>query len=124
MRVRTTTTSVAAALALMAVPAFAEKPPTAGQGKTTAPGQLCKTQSHKKTNHGKGKSPYAACVSGAKKQVVEAKKEPNPSEQRSPAQMCKTESRKKDSDDQKSPFAACVVGVTETRKAQREAEQS
>src|SRR5215212_6020288 len=105
MRVRTTTASVTAALALMAVPAFAEKPPTAGQGKTTAPGQLCKTQSHKKTNHGKGKSPFAACVVGAKRAQAELAQKSETETTTAPGQLCKDQSHKKAKTDKKSPFA-------------------
>ncbi len=116
-----TTAAATAAIALLATPAFGQELP---QGQTTSPAKICKNESKKKTNHGKGKSPFAACVSGAKKQQAEARREPNPSEQRAPGRICKDESRKKDANDSKSPFAACVKGVVETRKAQREAAQS
>ena len=122
MRARTTTASLTAALALMAVPAFAEKPPTAGQGKTTAPGQLCKAQSHKKTNHGKGKSPFAACVVGAKRAQRElAAQQDTPKTEKSttaPGQICKDQSHKKAKTDAKSPFAACVTGAAKAQKEQ------
>jgi uncharacterized membrane protein len=67
MHLRTTAAALTAALALLATPALAAKPDPATHGKASAPGQLCKSMSHKKTNKGKGKSPYAACVSGAAK---------------------------------------------------------
>ena len=58
-----TTTATTAVLALLATPAFGQEPP---QGQTTSPAKICSAQnlSHKKTNHGKGKSPFAACVVG------------------------------------------------------------
>jgi hypothetical protein len=118
-----TTAATTAAIALLATPAFGQEPPQ-GEGQATSPAKICKNESKKKTNRGKGKSPFAACVSGAKKQQAEARRESNPSEQRAPGRICKNESRKKDADDTKTPFAACVKGVVETRKAQREAEQS
>ena len=120
------TAATAATIALLATPAFAQgqgQEPQ-GHGQSTSPAKICKNESKKKTNHGKGKSPFAACVSGVAKQKHEAQVEPNPSEQRAPGQICRSESRKKDADDPKSPFAACVKGVVETRKAQREAAQS
>ncbi len=110
-----------AAIALVATPAFAQGQ---GGGQTTAPAKACAAESKKKTNHGKGKSPFAACVSGYKKQQAEARREPNPSEQRAPGRICRNESRKKDANDTKSPFAACVKGVNEARQDQREAAQS
>jgi hypothetical protein len=115
-----TTTATMAAFALVATPAFAQE---GGQGQTTSPAKICKAESKKKTNRGKGKSPFAACVIGVKRQQVEAQKTPEPNEQRAPGQICRDQSRKKDADDTKSPFAACVKGVTVTRKQQREAEQ-
>jgi hypothetical protein len=119
---RITTAAATAALALLATPALAqETTEPQGKGQTTSPAKICKNESKKKTNKGKGKSPFAACVSGAKKQVAEAQRQPNENAQRAPGQMCKNESRKKDSNDTKSPFAACVKGVTVTRKQQREA---
>ena len=60
MHLRTTAVSITAAL-ILATPALATQP-TMPHGKATSPAQLCKSMSHKKTNHGKGKSPYAACV--------------------------------------------------------------
>ncbi len=119
---KTTALAASAALALTAAPAFAQET-TTPKGQTTSPAKICKNESKKKTNKGKGKSPFAACVSGAKKQQAEAMREPNQASQKAPGQMCKNESRKKDADDTKSPFAACVKGVTVTRKAQREAAQ-
>ena len=116
-----TTAAATAAIALLATPAIGQEPP---QGQTTSPAKICKNESKKKTNHGKGKSPFAACVVGNARQKREARQEPNPNEQRAPGQICRDQSRKKDADDSKSPFAACVKGVVETRKAQREATQS
>ena len=112
-----------AAIALTAAPALAQETPPQNHGQTTSPAKLCKNESKKKTNHGKGKSPFAACVSGTAKQRAEARHHPNPSEQRSASFLCRDESRKKDADDTKSPFAACVKGVVETRQAQRELER-
>ena len=120
------TAATTAAIALFATPAFAEnqgKEPQ-GKGQTTSPAKLCKAESKKKTNRGKGKSPFAACVVGVKRQEDEAAKTPVPNEQRAPGQICADQSRKKDANDTKSPFAACVKGVTEARKEQREAAQS
>jgi hypothetical protein len=119
------TAATTAAIALLATPAFAQgqDQEPRGKGQTTSPAKICKNESKKKTNRGKGKSPFAACVSGAKRQQVEAKNTPEPSEQRAPGRICADQSRKKDANDTKSPFAACVKGVTETRKEQREQEQ-
>ncbi len=114
-----------AAIALLATPAFAQDAPKEPQGKgqTTSPAKICKNESKKKTMRGKGKSPFAACVIGVKRQQTEAQQTPEPTEQRAPGQICKDQSRKKAATDPKSPFAACVKGVTVTRKQQREAEQ-
>ncbi len=114
-----------AAIALLATPAFAQdttKEPQ-GKGQTTSPAKICKNESKKKTMKGKGKSPFAACVIGVKRQQTEAQQTPEPTEQRAPGQICKDQSRKKAKTDPKTPFAACVEGVVETRKAQREAEK-
>lgn len=123
------TAAVAAALSLMAAPAFAQEAQP-DRGKSTAPGQICKGESKKKTNRGKGKSAFAACVSGVKKANAQSER----NEQRaakgqkslsvSPGRLCRTESRKKSSSDKKSPFAACVKGATEANKRNREAARS
>lgn len=112
MRLKTTVVSLTAAAALLATPALAAQPPQ-GHGQATAPGQLCKSQSHKKTNHGKGKSPFAACVVGAKR--AQAELASNPSTKTPPGQLCKDQSRKKSATDKKSPFAACVVGAAKAQ---------
>jgi len=117
MNLRITTAAAAAALALLATPAFAAKPATPGAGKATAPGQVCKGQSHKKTNHGKGKSPFAACVVGATRAQHEIAEHPTTTAHTAPAKLCKGQSHKKAGTDAKSPFAACVSGAA---KAQRE----
>ncbi len=124
--IKSRTTAATAAIALLAAPAFAQDSPKEPQGKgqTTSPAKICKNESKKKTMKGKGKSPFAACVIGVQRQVVEAEKTPEPKEQRSPGQVCKDQSRKKAKTDPKSPFAACVKGVTVTRKQQREQEQA
>jgi len=114
MRMKTAVASLAAA-ALLATPALASGEPPADRGKATAPGQLCKSQSHKKTNRGKGKSPFAACVTGAKR--AQAEIATDPATKSAPGQLCKDQSRKKSATDSKSPFAACVTGAA---KAQRE----
>jgi hypothetical protein len=119
-----TTAATTAAIALLATPAFGQTQEPQGKGQSTSPAKICKNESRKKTNHGKGKSPFAACVIGVARQQREAERTPNPSEQRAPGRICRDQSRKKDADDTKSPFAACVKGVVETRKAQREAAQS
>jgi hypothetical protein len=119
-----TTAATTAAIALLATPAFGQDTQEPrGKGQTTSPAKICKNESKKKTNRGKGKSPFAACVVGVKRQETEAQNTPQPSEQRAPGRICRDQSRKKDSNDSKSPFAACVKGVTVTRKQQREAEQ-
>lgn len=115
MHLKTTAVSLTAVLALAAPPALGKKPPAKPHGKSTAPGQLCKGQSHKKTNKGKGKSPFAACVVGAKRAQSELAK--TPSTKTAPGQLCKDQSRKKSATDKKSPFAACVTGAA---KAQQE----
>src|SRR6266508_4230158 len=100
MRLRTTVASVTAAAAMLATPALAADQPPTAHGKATAPGQLCKSQSHKKTNHGKGKSPFAACVIGAKRAQAEVVTET--STKTAPGQLCKDQSRKKSATDKKS----------------------
>ena len=120
MHLKTTAISLSAALALSAAPALAKKPtPPQGQqnGHATAPGQLCKGQSHKKTNHGKGKSPFAACVTGAKRAQAELRADTGTTT--APGRICKDQSRKKSATDKKSPFAACVVGATKAQKEQQ-----
>lgn len=121
MKLKTATASAAAALALLATPAFAAKPATPGAGKATgkatAPGQLCKAESHKKTNHGKGKSPFAACVIGAARAQHDIAEHPNATTHEAPVKLCKDQSRRKAATDRKTPFAACVSGAA---KAQRE----
>jgi hypothetical protein len=117
MSLKTTFVSLTAAAALIATPALAADHPPAGHGKATAPGQLCKSQSHKKTNHGKGKSPFAACVTGAARAQAELAKDPE--QTTAPGRLCKDQSRKRSATDKKSPFSACVTGAA---KAQREQE--
>ena len=120
------TAAATAAIALLATPAFAQgqgQEPS-GKGQTTSPAKICKNESKKKTMRGKGKSPFAACVIGVKRQVVEAQKTSEPNEQRAPGQICADQSRKKAKTDPKSPFSACVKGVTVARKQQREQEQA
>ena len=120
--IKTTALSLAGA-ALIAGPAFADRPPNpgsngnhGGQGQKTAPGQLCKKESRKKTNHGKGKSPFAACVVGAKRAQAEAASTPStPSTHTAPAKLCKDQSHKKSATDKKSPFAACVSGAAKAQ---------
>jgi hypothetical protein len=118
-----TTAATTAAFALLVTPAFGQETEEP-RGHDTSPAKICKNESRKKTNHGKGKSPFAACVVGVKRQQAEAQRTPDPNEQRAPGQICADQSRKKDKNDSKSPFAACVKGVTETRKQQREQEQT
>jgi hypothetical protein len=115
MRVRTIVVSLSATAALLTTPALAADQPAGPHGKATAPGQLCKSQSHKKTNHGKGKSPFAACVTGAARAQAELAEDPATTT--APGQLCKDQSRKKSATDKKSPFAACVTGAA---KAQHE----
>jgi len=112
MRMKLTAVSVTAAFAL-AGPAMAAQPATTGTA--TAPGQLCKTMSKKKTNKGKGQSPFAACVVGAKRAQAELAK--TPPTHTSPAKLCADRSKKKSATDTKSPYAACVSGAA---KAQRD----
>jgi hypothetical protein len=107
MRLKTTVVSLTAAAAMLATPAFAAANPPAAHGKATAPGQICKTMSHKKTNHGKGKSPFAACVAGVK--LAQAELAKSPSSTTAPGQLCSTMSHNK------SPFAACVSGAAKAQ---------
>ena len=116
MRLKTTVVSLTAAAAMLTTPALAAQPTTAALGKATAPGQLCKTQSHKKTDGGKGKSPFAACVLGAKR--AKADEAAKPSTRTAPGQLCKDQSRKKSATDKKSPFAACVTGAAKAQQEQ------
>ena len=111
--------TLTAALALTAAPALADKPtapPGKAKGTATAPGQLCKGQSRHKTNHGKGKSPFAACVVGAARAQRDAAAKGPGAPHTPPAKLCADQSRKKAPNDPKSPFAACVSGAA---KAQR-----
>lgn len=123
--VTTKTAAATAAIALLATPAFAQgtDQEPRGKGQATSPAKICKSESRKKTMRGKGKSPFAACVVGAKRQEREATRTPEESEQRAPGRICRDQSRKKAKTDSKSAFAACVKGVTVTRKQQRDAEQ-
>ena len=120
MHLKTTAISLSAALALSAAPALAKKPtPPQKNGKATAPGQLCKAQSHKKTNHGKGKSPFAACVTGASRAQAQLRQQPKSSTTTAPGQLCKDQSHKKSATDKKSPFAACVTGAAKAQQEQQ-----
>ena len=112
MRLKTTAVSLTAGLALAITPAFAlaAKPATHS---TTAPGQLCKTMSHKKTNHGKGKSAFAACVVGVKRAQAELAKDP--ATKSTPNTLCKDMSHKKAATDKKSPYSACVSGAAKAQ---------
>ena len=125
MSLKTKGAATVAALSLFAAPAVAQD-----TTQKTPPAQLCAKESKKKTNGGKGKSPFAACVSGARKAQAEIRRnEQNPPKAKdkttAPGQICRTESRKRTAADKeagrKSPFAACVTGAT---KAQQEAPQS
>ena len=117
MHLKTTAVSLTAAAAMLTTPALAAHQPPNAHGKATAPGQLCKSQSHKKTNHGKGKSPFAACVLGAKRAKTELVEKP--STKTAPGRLCKDQSRKKSATDRKSPFAACVTGAAKAQQEQR-----
>ena len=126
MGLKTTFATATTAVALIATPAVAqETTPKPPQGKATAPGQLCKAQSKKKTMKGKGQSPFAACVVGVKRaqREVEANETKPVAEQKktSPAKLCADRSKKKAATDKTSPFAACVSGAA---KAQNEADAS
>ena len=127
--------TVAAALALPSA-AFAQtEQPAPEQGKATAPGQLCKGESKKKTE-GQKKSDFAVCVTGAKK--VQAKAERTSvkkATKTAPGQFCKSFSKKKLEGQDKSDFATCVTGAAkaqkdlrkqarEARKAEREAQKA
>ena len=119
-----TTAATTAAFALLVTPVFGQDTQEPQKkGHATSPAKICKNESRKKTMRGKGKSPFAACVIGVKRQQAEAVKTPEQNEQRAPGRICADQSRKKAKTDPKSPFAACVKGVTVTRKQQREAEQ-
>ena len=116
--------AIAAGLALMAAPAYGQGQGQGqgqgnqpeGKGKSTAPGQVCKNESRKKTMRGKGKSPFAACVVGVKRVNAEVQREASHDDVRAPGRICKDQSRKKDSDDKKSPFAACVTGAAKAKQ--------
>ncbi|MEA2155441.1 MAG: hypothetical protein QOE11_1581 [Solirubrobacteraceae bacterium] len=115
MRLKTTVVSLTAAAAMLATPAFAAQPTTPHGKSATSPAHICTVlkMSHKKTNHGKGQSPFAACVSGVKRAQAEAAK--SPSAKSNPATLCKTMSHKKSATDKKSPFAACVSGAAKAQ---------
>ena len=113
MYLKTITASLAAAAVLLTSPALAAEPAADTQGKAATPAQLCKSESKKKTNRGKGKSPFAACVIGATRANADAGAER--SKNTAPGRLCKGQSRKKTATDKKSAFAACVAGA---KKAQ------
>ncbi len=111
------TAAVTAAFALMATPAFAAAPEEGqNQDQSTAPGQICKKESRKKTMRGQGKSPFAACVTGVKKVNREVAAEGSTQNMRAPGQICRSESRRKAATDKKSPFAACVTGAAQAQE--------
>jgi hypothetical protein len=116
MRLKTTVVSLTAAAAMLTTPALAANQQPAAHGKASAPGQLCKSQSHKKTDKGKGKSPFAACVIGAKRAQAELARKT--STKTAPGQLCKGQSRKRSSTHGKSPFAACVTGAAKAQRHQ------
>ncbi len=124
MGLKTKGIAAVAALSLSATPAFAQDAPT--DPVKQSPAQACKAESKKKTMRGKGKSPFASCVSGFKRaeanlvKVAETQDQPKKQQvkKQNPTTMCKTFSKKKAATDKKSPFAACVSGAA---KAQREA---
>jgi hypothetical protein len=122
MHVKTTIASLATAFALTAAPALADRPVHPGHaqatGKASAPGQLCRNESRKKTNHGRGKSPFAACVIGAARAQHDAATKPAGAAKTAPGVLCRDQSRKKAATDAKSPFAACVTGAAKAQKQQ------
>lgn len=102
----------------------ASGPKAVAASTSTAPGQACKGQSKKKAE-GQTKSPFAACVSGYKKQLKAAEKaektKSTVDEAPSPAQTCANEPKKKAEGQKKSLYSACVSGA---KKAEKAAEQS
>ncbi len=123
MHLKTTAVSLTAALAMLATPALAASHAATTHGKTTAPGQICKSMSHKKTNHGRGKSPFAACVAGvllARSHAVTTPPTtttaPTTTTTTAPGQLCAAMSHKKSATDTKSPFAACVTGAAKAQQ--------
>ncbi len=115
MRLKTTVASLAAAAAMLTTPALASDQLPETHGKAVAPGQLCKSQSHKKTDHGKGKSPFAACVTGAKR--AQAESAAGTATKTAPGQLCKDQSHRKTATDKKSPFASCVTGAAKAQQS-------
>jgi hypothetical protein len=102
------------AVALIATPALASNShSTTAKGQATSPAKLCKSESRKKTNHGKGKSAYSACVVGATRAQKEAREQGSTTT--SAAKLCKDQTHKKAASDKKSPFSACVSGVAKAR---------
>ena len=128
MGLKSKSAAVAAALSMIATPAFAQDTQPTDQQK--APGQICKSFSKKKTNEGKGKSPFAACVVGVNRARKDLKEVEDGEQQKksNPTTLCKSLSKKKSETDKKSPFAACVSGAAkaqrEAKKAEREAEKA
>jgi hypothetical protein len=135
-RTFTKSAASAAALALIATPAFAAPggqgmggENAQGKGQLTSPAKLCKSASKKKVE-GQKKSAFAACVSGAKKAQAEVKaakqaeaegSQPKPT--KAPGQLCKGMSKKKVEGQNKSAFAMCVKGVNTARQQAKKAEQ-
>ena len=129
MGLKTKGIAAVAALSLSATPAFAQDAPT--DPVKQSPGQICKAESKKKTMRGKGKSPFAACVSGAKRaeanlvKVAETQDQPRNerAKKQNPARLCQSFSKKKAETDKKSPFAACVSGAAKAQRLAKQAER-
>ncbi len=113
MRMKSTLISITVAAAMTATPAVAAKPVAKTHGHAASPGQLCKSMSHKKTMHGKGKSAFAACVIGVNRARAEIAT--GAAVKTSPRQLCKTLSHKKSATDSKTPYAACISGAAKAQ---------
>ena len=130
MHVTAKLAGLTAALALVATPALgappAERPSQSqgqGQGQSTAPGQICKSETRKKVK-GEAKSAFAACVVGAKRANREAAAEAGDPEATStaPGRLCKDQSRKKVKGEAKSDFASCVTAAAKAQERQEDNE--
>ena len=115
------TAAFSTAFALMAAPAFAQGPDQQPRGQSVSPAKICKNESKRQVPGTNGQTPFAACVSGARRQNAEARREGGTQNLSTPTQTCRAIqpalSRKRPATGGKSPWAACVSGAA---KAQRE----
>ena len=91
MRLKTTAVSITAALAIARDAGARRQAGHDARARPPRPGSSASRMSHKKTNKGKGKSPFAACVVGATRAQAEAAA--TPATHTAPAKLCKDQSQ-------------------------------